>query len=282
MSTSLISRAIDESFFDSEDETLVTWLGGAGVLINGRGTILLIDPLISLIERDGEQVAETGHRLKISLPIRAEQVSRADAVLYTHADDDHLGLPTAEALDGRLAPLFVGPPPVVERLINIGVEPTRTVAAVEGECIEIGQVRVEVTPALHDWKSPDHWRRGDCCGFVVRTADGTVWQPGDTRLIDELLEVRGVDVLFFDVACVPTHLGPAGSARLARTCGATDLIAYHYGTYDVPPGGPFGGDPDDCRQYAQGLSARFHLLNPGQVLRLPQPMSGSATVDDRP
>ena len=42
-----------------------------------------------------------------------------------------------------------------------------------------------------------------------------------TRLIDELLEVTGVDVLFFDVAQVETHLGPAGSAQLARTCGAT-------------------------------------------------------------
>jgi len=71
-------------------------------LINARGTILLIDPLISLIERDGEQVAEIGHRFNISLPIRAEQVPRADVVLYTHADDDHLGLPTAETLDGRL------------------------------------------------------------------------------------------------------------------------------------------------------------------------------------
>ena len=112
LSTQLISQRIDRSFFDKQDDTVITWLGSAGALINARGTILFIDPLITLVGREGKQVAETGHRLKVSLPIEAKQVPRADAVLYTHADGDHFGQRTAEMLDRRLKPMFIAPPPV--------------------------------------------------------------------------------------------------------------------------------------------------------------------------
>ena len=40
----LKSQLIDPSFFDARDRTLFTWLGGAGVLINSRGTNAMIDP----------------------------------------------------------------------------------------------------------------------------------------------------------------------------------------------------------------------------------------------
>jgi len=269
LTAQLKTQAIDAAFFDWRDDTAVAWLGNAGVLIVARGTVLLIDPVISLVERDGERVLETGHRLKTALPIEAETVPRADAVLYTHADGDHFGRRTAEALDRRLKPTFVAPPPVCVRLEEMGVPKARLVTAREGESIPVDSVRVTVTPALHDWQQTNPWQRGDCCGFLVKTPDGTVWHPGDTRLLDEHLQVRGVDVLFFDVAVCRSHLGPEGSARLAATCGAADLIAYHYGTVDVPPGGPFGSDPAGCLPLVADLPSRFLLLNPGEPFRLP-------------
>ena len=274
----LKSHPIDPSFFDVRDRTLFTWLGGAGVLINSRGTIAMIDPLISLVQSDDELLAETGHRLLIDLPILAKQAPRLDVVLCTHADNDHFAEPTARTLNDRLRPVFVAPPPVLERVEQIGVEQRRTRLASENARWMIGSLSITVTPAMHDWQPTDPWKRADCCGFVVATPDGVIWHPGDTRLIDELLEVTGVDVLFFDVAQVQTHLGPAGSAQLAKTCGATDLVAYHYGTYDVPPGGPFGGDPDDCLTYLEGVDARFHRPDPGQVLQLP---ARSAAAPDK-
>lgn len=265
----LKSHPIDQSFFEARDRTLFAWLGGAGVLINSRGTIAMIDPLISLIQSDDGFLAETGHRLLIDLPIHAKQVPRLDVVLYTHADGDHFAEPTARTLNDRLRPVFVAPPPVLQRVEQMGVEQRRTRLASENARWMIGSLSITVTPAMHDWQPTDPWKRADCCGFVVSTPDGVIWHPGDTRLIDELREVTNVDVLFFDVAQVKTHLGPAGSAQLARTCGATELVAYHYGTYDVPPGGPFGGDPDDCLRHLVGVDARFHRPNPGEVFHLP-------------
>ena len=264
----LVTEQIHQSFFSQRDDTIVTWLGSAGALINARGTILMIDPVISVAQRDGQQLAETGHRLKVPLPIEAEQIPRADAVLYTHADGDHFGQKTAEILDRRLAPTFIVPPPVQALLEGISISSDRIVIAQDYASIRVGEAEIIVTPAIHDWQEKDPWQRGDCCGYVVKTGDGVIWHPGDTRLLDELLKVKGVDVPFFDVAICRSHLGPEGSARLAETCEAKVLVAYHYGTFDVPPGGPFGSDPEACLPLVGELTARYLMPNPGQLLSL--------------
>jgi L-ascorbate metabolism protein UlaG (beta-lactamase superfamily) len=91
MSSELHTHMITDSFFERPDGTLVTWLGMAGVLLNVRGTILLIDPLISLVEVDGQLRSEAGYTLRVPLPIQARQIPRADLVMVTHADEDQTG-----------------------------------------------------------------------------------------------------------------------------------------------------------------------------------------------
>jgi L-ascorbate metabolism protein UlaG (beta-lactamase superfamily) len=131
-------------------------------------------------------------------------------------------------------------------------------------------VEIKVTPALHDWQENEPWGRQDCCGYVLKTPDGSIWHPGDTRLIDPLLEIRDIDVLFFDVAAVEAHLGPQGSVRLAESSGARVLVAYHYGTFDLPPGSFGGCDPADSLPLIAGLPADFLQPDPGEILWLPR------------
>ncbi len=263
----LQTQPIPPQFFVQHDDTAVVWLGNAGALIQSRGTVVLIDPLIAMIERNGREVLESGHRLKRPLPITAGTIPRVDAMLCTHTDIDHFGAQTAAILDQRLKPLFAGPPPVCARLNELNIPPERIRMVHEENQFAIGCITVTVTPALHDWNPEHPFRREDCCGFLLETPGGTIWHPGDTRLLDEHLAIQGVDVLFFDVADARAHLGPAGSAQLAASCGAGDLIAYHYGTLDVAPGGPFGSDPDRCLPLIADLDARFLRLNPGEPLR---------------
>lgn len=268
-STNLKTININASFFDKRDDTAVTWLGMAGALIYSHGTIVFIDPLITVVKSDGKQISESGYRFKIPPPIEAGDVLRADMVLYTHADNDHFGKETAKTLADRTDCKFIAPLPVRKELEKLGVEKERIITAIDFSTITIGTVEISVTPALHDWQDENPWKRGDCCGYLIKTPDGTIWHPGDTRLIDELLKVKDVDVLFFDVAAVRAHLGPAGSARLAESSGAKIMLAYHYGTFDLPPG-TFGScDPNDSLPYVEGLSAQFLLPNPGELLQLP-------------
>ena len=265
----LKTAKLDPSFFDKREDTAVTWVGMAGTLINSRGTILLVDPLIMAATVDGKLQSEAGFRFRIDLPVDARELPRADAVMYTHADSDHLGKMTAKTLAERTACKFIAPPPVAKELLKLGIDSSRIIMARDFASIPVGTVEVNVTPALHDWQKENPWKRGDCCGYLLRTPDGSIWHPGDTRLIDELLDVKNVDVLFFDVAAVNAHLGPAGSAKLAESSGAKIMIAYHYGTFDLPRG-TFGSfDPKDSLPYVQGLSAQFLQPNPGEIIRLP-------------
>ncbi len=258
-----------KSFFAEQEKTLVTWVGMAGALINARGTIVLIDPLIATKIEDGQEVSEEGFRLKVPLPVEAGEIPKVDAVMYTHADNDHLGRLTAKILAERLDCLFIAPPPVGQALQEEGIPAERITIAHDFDVLQMGQVEVNVTPALHNWQEVNPWQRGDCCGYLLKTADGTIWHPGDTRLIDELLAYQDVDVMFFDVADVDTHLGPAGSAALAKSSGAKVMVAYHYGTFDLPPGSFGGCDPEDALPYVQDLAGTFVQLNPGEVLELP-------------
>jgi L-ascorbate metabolism protein UlaG (beta-lactamase superfamily) len=257
---------IDDSFFDKREDTIFTWLGMAGALINCRGTIILIDPLISY--GADEETCETGNHLLVPLPVTADNLPKAGVVCYTHADSDHFAEKTAKILNSRLAPTFISPSPVMERLNNIGIEKSRLIKIKDYARYSFGDAEILITPALHDWQEVNPWKREDCCGYLIKTPDGTIWHPGDTRLIPELEEIKNVDILFFDVAAVDSHLGPKGSARLAETSGAKAMIAYHYGTFDLPAGSYGGCDPDDSLPYIKDLKAVFLRPDPGEIIRL--------------
>jgi len=47
------------------------------------------------------------------------------------------------------------------------------------------------------------------------------------------------------------------------------MIAYHYGTFDLPPGSYGGCDPDDSLPYIKNLKADFLKPNPGEIIKLP-------------
>ena len=268
MTTQLNTVPIQPSFFEPQEATTAAWLGMAGVLFNARGGIILIDPLIVSVVKDGIEFSEEGYKLRIPLPIKAQEIPRLDLVCYTHADDDHLGRMTAKTLANRLPCRFLAPAPVAKRLTDMGIDPSRIDIARDYGSHRLGPVEVSVTPALHDWQEKNPWQRNDCCGYIVRTADGSLWHPGDSRLIDELLQIKDIDVMFFDVAAVEAHLGPAGSARLAASSGAKILFAYHYGTFDLPAGSWANCDPQDALPYLKGVKGRYVQPMPGEVIRV--------------
>ncbi len=70
--------------FKASSNTTLRWLGMAGFFINSRGTTLMIDPLLNGFDMP----------LLINFPIAPKDVPRLDAVLVTHADNDHFSVPT--------------------------------------------------------------------------------------------------------------------------------------------------------------------------------------------
>ena len=78
--------------FEKTAGTKVYWLGGGGAMINSRGTVILIDPLLK------------GFDMKIltEAPLLPEDVPHADAVIITHCDNDHFSKVTLSEIKDRI------------------------------------------------------------------------------------------------------------------------------------------------------------------------------------
>src|SRR4028118_1799863 len=74
------TQALSLKDFQIRDETAVYWLSAAGVLINSRGTTIMIDPILSVMENDPTRSEIDGKLLLAPPPIQADQVPRVDAI----------------------------------------------------------------------------------------------------------------------------------------------------------------------------------------------------------
>lgn len=264
------------------NETAVYWLSAAGVLINTHGTIILVDPCL-VYTPGNPPVNETGDELLVIPPISVEDLPKVDAVLYTHADCDHLGGVTLKALadkfpdlqfHGTLYTCFGKPLPGTKPMAEYDVPKNRCIQHKVGETFFVGDVRITLTPADHSWHldpdaafnasyDPVSFTFGDCCGFRIETKDGIVWTPGDTRLLSDHFRMRDVDLCFFDAGNDGWHFGNDGIVRLFNRLPGTHFIYYHGGTVYAPEKAAFNGDPTKLTDRLNDPK-RLHVLAPGE------------------
>ena len=100
---------------------------------------------------------------------------------------------------------------------------------------------MDVTPADHAWQNASPgasdriFQPEDCCGFWIDTPDGTIWAPGDSRLIpDHHLRMPTPDAMLFDFSDSEWHFGLDGAIEMANAYADTPLLLYHWGSVDAP------------------------------------------------
>lgn len=224
--------------FGASPGTTLRWLGMAGFLLNSRGTTAMIDPVLHSFDMP----------LLIEIPLAASDVPRLDAILITHSDNDHFSVPTCRDLA-----------PVTTQLHSThyvaGLANTDGCAATGhdwDDVFTVGDLTITVTPADHAWQNarPRPGQRtfadNDACGFWIETPDGSLWAPGDSRLIpDHHLTMPAPDVMLFDFSDSEWHFGFEGAVTMANTYPDADLVLHHWGSVDSPDFSPFNGNPDD-------------------------------------
>lgn len=246
--------------FEASTRTTLRWLGMAGFLINSRGTTLMVDPLLEGFDMP----------VMITFPIVSRDVPRLDAVLVTHSDNDHYSVPTNRAL-ARVTRVFHSTHYVDTLMRRDGLP---SVGHDIGDVFDIGPVRVTVTPADHAWQnaypgaSARRFRNEDSAGFWIETPDGTIWAPGDSRLIPEHhLRMPAPDALLFDFSDSEWHFSLAGAVRMANAYPDTPLVLHHWGSVDAPDFAPFNGNPWTLFGLVKN-PGRIRVLAPGEPFTL--------------
>ncbi len=259
--------------FGQRDDTAIYWLTGGGFLVNSGGTVILIDPTISYQDEE-KTFCETGVRMLIPLPITADQIERADAILYTHSDADHCGPISPKLITTKTGAKSYGPPPVYEKLMQMDISWRDAVMCRSGDSYPVGQVTVRPVSADHPHQYYDRYlkvgndkvfREGDCVGYMLDTKDGVLFFPGDTRLMEYHLFLKDqVDVLALDVSFCNYHLSPEGAVVLADAIPNAYLLPCHYGSYDEPKIPGYYGDPNVVLDAVKDGRERGRILPPGE------------------
>lgn len=223
-----------EAFSTSKGTTL-RWLGMAGFLINSRGTTVMVDPLLQGFDMP----------ILIDFPIKPKDVPHLDAVLVTHADNDHFSIPTNKDLL-PVTKEFHSTIYVDSLMKNMSWP---SFGHNIGDVFKVKNISVKLTPADHAYQNAypkpgqRFFKNEDACGFMIETPDGTIWAPGDSRLMDEHLHLPTPDAILFDFSDSEWHFTLAGAIKLANAYPNTPLLLSHWGSVDSPDFAPFNGDP---------------------------------------
>lgn len=259
----------DYDFQDNHD-TSVYWLTGASILLNSHGTTIMVDPVISL-ESENPPISEVEGAPQYCLPpIRAYDVKHLSAILYTHADTDHMGRISLKILQ-KLGIPFHSTPFVKKTMIDLGVPADQIIAHDPLDRFRIDNVTVQMTLADHPWQldypdtQPYVHKPEDCCGFKFYTEDGVVWHPGDSKFLPEHLDNEDVDLLFMDFENNKPihHFGTEAALKIVNHLPNADVIMFHWGTYYGPDKCWYAADPADVKDKIVNIE-RFIEPHPGE------------------
>lgn len=253
------SIPITKEAFYSDQETRIYWLGGAGIMIHSYQTNVMIDPVL-----EGFDIP-----LLYEVPILSQDVPQLDGILITHIDNDHFSRPTCRHVQNVCQKYYA--PNYVADVMN--EEGFQTEKHDIDDVFQVQDLSVQLTRAQHNWQNGSkkwqyrYWEEKDYCGYWLKTPDGTIWLPGDSRLLDEHLHMPEPDVILFDFADNDWHITLDGAIQLANTYPHAHLICIHWGSVDAPDMTPFNGNPEDLYQRVMNPD-RIHVLAPGEAFVL--------------
>lgn len=255
----LKTQKMTKDAFRKINHTEVYWMGNASIMINSRGTNIMIDPLLEGFDMP----------LLIDMPILPHEIPQLDALLVTHIDNDHFSRPTCKDVlnvcQSYHAPQYVAEVMKTEEIPGTGHDINET--------FDVGNMKITLTPVCHNWQKDSQkynyreWKEEDYCGYWIDTLDGTIWLPGDSKLLNEHLNMPSPDMILFDFADNEWHITLEGAIELANTYPQADLLCIHWGCVDAPSMTPFNGNPEDLFERVVNPE-RIKVLAPGEALLL--------------
>ena len=203
------------------------------------------------------------------IPVFPEQVIDADIVLITHVHIDHCDPYTLPQL-ARASPQarFVGPETVLKKLVDWGINPERTLLAVE-DWIQLSQnIRVLAIPAAHPEIERDERGNLSCVGYLLDYAGQLIYHAGDTfvrqKIIDILIKQGPVHTAFLPVnehnffrerRGIIGNMTVREAFQFAQEIGVKQVVPVHWDMFTDN-----AAYPDEIRLIHKSMSPNFALL----------------------
>lgn len=252
------SIQITSDFFKKKDSIEIVWLGNAGILINSYGTIILIDPIL-----------EKEYNSLIDIPLDYDTLNIIDSILITHTDFDHCSIKTLKKLESKTKSIH-STYYVSQYLSQYNISSTPHNIYDE---FKINNTLISLTKCNHTWQNDYKeynyrvFKDEDCTGYLISVDNKKIWLPADTRLLDEHLSLKDIDLIFFDFSNDSWHMGFNNSVKLANNYPNTNLLCIHWGSIDEPNSLPFNANPLDLNDKISNPN-RLLILYPGEIYKL--------------
>ena len=191
----------------------ITYLGHASLAIEVKGKHLIVDPFISANE------------LATAIDISS---LKADYILVTHAHQEHIL--DVEAISKNTGAKVISNYEIVTHFGSKGIEghPMN-----HGGTWSFDFGKVTYTNAIHSSSFPDGSYGGQPGGFIIETAEGTIYIAGDTALTYDMKTIPLQTNL--DLAVLP--VGDNFTMGYKSACIAADfvqcnrILGYHFDTF---------------------------------------------------
>jgi L-ascorbate metabolism protein UlaG (beta-lactamase superfamily) len=240
----------------------ITWIGHASFLIQTPEHSVLIDPNWARWLKVIKRLKEPG--------LAIHELPAIDLVLVSHAHFDHLDKRSLKAVASD-QPIVV--PENVGNLVH-GLGFNRVHELQRWESMELGSLKITLTPAQHWGARVLHDRHRGFGGFLIEYEGRTIYHCGDSAWFEGFSEIgrrSAIDIALLPIGAydAPTgrdvHMNPEEALRAFQDLGAGLMIPMHYGTFRLGFE-PLEEPPDRLLGHARslGLDEKIRILREGE------------------
>ena len=212
-----------KEFYQQKSGIRLMWMGNDGWVINLHGVIFCTD--LDLHSPNRAPLPESVDILEMADHIRIAFV--------THEHGDHFNEDTSRMLAEHSACRFVIPKSCAQMAMEIGLPNDRVTIVAPGMDYALSGLNTHTVRAVHGHFQGSIYSGAsfDDCGYIFGRQGFRIYQPGDTVLLEEHFDMRGIDLAFVSPTEHNMHIENA--ARYLSLLAPRYIFPQHYDSYEV-------------------------------------------------